>query len=93
MKKMIPWLALCAALITTPATAARPGAGSEGDRPPGPPSEAVEACLDVDEGGECAFEMPRHEIRGTCRAVPEGQVACVPRHVPPHRRGSHDSPE
>lgn len=51
----------------------------------GPPPVALEACADAATGAACSFEGRQGDtFRGTCHAVRDGDVACVPEG---HRRG------
>lgn len=62
------------------------------DRPPhggdrrGPPPGAIEACEEMSEGDLCAMDTPHGTHEGTCRIVPEGDLACVPNGMRPPPR-------
>lgn len=85
-----------ACLLAGPAAWAQQGppGGRDGQRP-GPPAEAIEACVERSEGDACRFETPRGELEGTCRTPPrddDGALACVPegRGGPRGERGADD---
>lgn len=52
--------------------------------PPGPPPEAVEACVDQSEGAECRVEIPAREVVGSCAKSPQADLplACLPDDMP-----------
>lgn len=54
------------------------GRGPNGGRR-GPPSVAIRACVAKTENDACSFSAPNRTISGTCRTVPNGTFACVPR--------------
>lgn len=62
------------------------------ERPPhdrghrGPPPGALEACEEMSEGDLCAVDTPDGTHEGTCRVVPEGDLACVPNGMRPPPR-------
>ncbi|PRQ09667.1 hypothetical protein [Enhygromyxa salina] len=59
--------------------------GSDGDHPPRPPREAVEACADRASGDACSFEGREGEtVNGSC-FTPDADkpLACRPDHPPP----------
>lgn len=59
---------------------ARPGPG---ERPPGPPPEAFDACDGLQEGDACSVATPRGDVlAGICHALHERRV-CVPDAPPP----------
>jgi len=45
----------------------------------GPPQEALDACANSTEGRRCSFNGRGRKVSGTCRRIPEGVTACVPR--------------
>ncbi len=56
------------------------------DEPPtdGPPAEAIAACEGQQAGAACQIVTPMGQpIEGTCQAVPQGTLACVPAGGPP----------
>ena len=67
---------------------------SSAERPEGehrsPPAEALEACTTQIEGADCAFDGRRNDrLRGTCRVVRSGDLACVPDN---HHHGDRERP-
>ena len=46
----------------------------------GPPQEAFTACENLSEGDACSASTPRGEMKGSCKAPPQGDgaLACVP---------------
>ncbi|MDM8520205.1 DUF1566 domain-containing protein [Anaerolineales bacterium HSG6] len=52
----------------------------QGQPPQGrtPPQEALDACHGLSDGATCEFNAPHGRITGTCRIVPQQQLACVP---------------
>ncbi len=49
----------------------------------GPPPAAFSACRGHASGAACAFEAPHGTVRGTCRAMREPSLVCVPAGGPP----------
>jgi hypothetical protein len=51
-----------------------------GNRPPGPPPEAVEACESLEVDDECSFEHRGEQLNGTCTEGPRSDLplACLP---------------
>jgi len=91
-----PGVFIAVALMTLSASAqppegnSGPGGQDDGDgmRPHGPPPQvAIDACAKSTEGAACSFTGRRGDtIGGICRKVPEGVMACVPKHPPFERR-------
>ncbi len=50
--------------------------GKSGDQQQQVPTEAVEACDGVEDGGACTVELPGKTISGTCEELWDGLVAC-----------------
>lgn len=59
-------------------------------RRPHPPTEAFDACADVEEGGSCRFDAPHRNVAGSCQTKFDGFV-CVPDGPPPHLRARASS--
>lgn len=58
----------------------RSGQGGMGRH--GPPAEAISACAGKNQDAQCSFVTPRGEtMNGSCRQVPEGKFACVPKNM------------
>lgn len=59
-----------------------PPGGGDGDGPPRPPREAVEACADKASGDECSFEGREGEtVSGSCFSPDADRpLACRPDH-------------
>lgn len=75
--KLASVLFLTLMVLTTRSTA-QP---SQNGRPSGPPTVAIEACANAEQGNSCSFSGRRGEtIQGTCRTGPNGeeQLACAP---------------
>src|ERR1019366_5139218 len=70
-----------AALLGLPSTQAR----AAGDREPGPPQEAIDACANQGEGATCTMSFHGQAVQGKCVKGPDGQgaLACMPPHRPP----------
>ena len=52
--------------------------GGEQAIPQEPPQAAVASCASLSLGDTCTFQGREEELRGICRAVQTGQLACVP---------------
>lgn len=75
-----PALAALAALSACLIAHAQPQ--RQGDRPPGPPPEAIKACEARKAGDACSFTASRGKEDGSCWA-PEGRpLACRPKGAP-----------
>lgn len=73
-------LAALAALSACVIAQAQPQ--GQGDRPAGPPPEAIKACEAKKSGDACHFTTPRGKEDGSCWA-PEGRpLACRPKGAP-----------
>lgn len=61
----------------------------------GPPSAALEACVDKAEGAACSFTGRRGDVEGMCIVIPRGeeQLACAPEGGRPDRNRNSDRPE
>jgi hypothetical protein len=57
------------------------GGVSEGDEPPAPPQEAIDACDGLTEGDDCEVETPDGQLIGTCLTI-EDVLACIPEDAP-----------
>jgi hypothetical protein len=53
--------------------------------PPGPPPEAIAACIDLEDEASCTVTLGERTIEGTCRKGPgpDDKVACAPNDRPP----------
>jgi hypothetical protein len=53
----------------------------------GPPPQALEACVDSEEGASCSFSGHRGDVSGFCIVLPrdEQELACAP------ERRSHEN--
>lgn len=69
---LVTWLLV---LVSPPA---------EGQRPPRPPREAIDACVDLEAGDACSFEGRNQEtVDGICFAPDEEKpLACRPKNPP-----------
>jgi len=47
---------------------------------PPPPPEAFDACSGKKESDECTVTFGSDAVKGTCRTMPDGRVACAPPH-------------
>ncbi len=67
----------------------RPDGGGDGERPPRPPAEALEACEELEAGDACSFEGRNDEtVEGTCFTPGDDKpLACRPSNPPPGREG------
>ena len=65
-------------LLTTVPLAAQ--AQQSGNQRGGPPQEAFDACLGLNEGAACSVVTPNGETTGSCLTGPRGEtvLACVP---------------
>ena len=74
-------IALCAAILMANAHA-QPG--EKGQRR-GPPDEAFEACVELDENDACSVATPRGDMEGICIVPPRGEesLLCAPEGGPP----------
>lgn len=91
MKNVLAMAALAAAMIVGQVATSRADATSapigdddgDGQRPPRPPQEALDACANLSDGASCSFTAHGHTMTGTCHG-PEGlPPACVPAGGPP----------
>lgn len=65
------------------ASSAQLSAPSRGERPPGPPPEAMAACQGKSEGSKVTFKARNGEsMEGVCRML-DGKLAAVPTNPPP----------
>lgn len=66
----------------------RPG-GGDGEHPPRPPREALEACEEMEAGDACAFQGRNDEtVEGTCFTPGDDKpLACRPSDPPPRKDG------
>lgn len=55
----------------------------------GPPSEAFEACEDLEAGDACTVDTPHGTVEGTCGTGRSEELHCIPNDPPPRgdRRG------
>ncbi len=75
-----PALIAIAALSASVIAQAQPQ--GQGNRPPGPPPEALKVCEAKKSGDACHFTTPRGKEDGSCWA-PEGRpLACRPKGAP-----------
>jgi len=66
--------------------------GKDGDRDHRtPPQEALQACLDLDEGTACEFISSKGQESGLCERV-QDQLACSPNRQPGEEPGRGDQP-
>lgn len=72
-KKMILTFCATSALLTI--SYANQGGGEKRT----PLKEAIEICLDQEEGSECTMNTPRGELSGTCQNTPDNKYfVCMP---------------
>lgn len=86
LQTLYPALIILCAITATASHAERPGRDQRK-----PPGVALDACEGLSEEAQCQFEGRRGDtLEGSCRAVPSGELACVPDN---HRgRTDHDGP-
>ncbi len=66
------------------ASSALAGGGGGGQRPPRPPQEALDACVELAAGDACEFDHDGHHVTGTCFTPDEDHpLACKPDQPPP----------
>jgi len=61
----------------------------DGQQPPTPPREAIDACEDLNDDDACSFDSPHGAVEGSCWAPSDDlPLACKPegREGPPPRR-------
>lgn len=56
------------------------GATAEEGGHPAPPPEAIQACAGMSDGASCRIQFRDKSLDGICRAMPGGEIACVPPH-------------
>ena len=71
-------LQLLALPLAASAQQPQPPAGTPGERPHGPPPEAVAACKNLQAAAPCAFTGRRGDVKGTCWAPQGKPLACAP---------------
>ncbi|MDV7141848.1 hypothetical protein R3X27_04045 [Tropicimonas sp. TH_r6] len=59
-------------------------AQQQGDRPEGPPPEAIEACAGKAVNDACSMTMrgKGETVSGQCTATPDKKIACLPEGAP-----------
>jgi hypothetical protein len=68
-------------------------ANETGERRPGPPPAAFEACSGKASGDSCTVSFRDRTISGTCKTIPqEDRLLCVPDHAPPGPPPDRSSP-
>lgn len=88
MKRLVMTTLGLSLILSACAFAERPAGDREGQGRRGPPPEAIEACADASEGGNCSFTGRRGEtLQGACEIIRDDQLVCVPENAPERRGG------
>ena len=79
-KKLI--LTFCATTALVSVSYAKQQGGPGGK----PPKEAIEICVDKNEGSKCTMNTPRGQLSGTCMNTPDKKYfVCMPEGGPDKR--------